>query len=93
VPNHSTNPYQNWKISNLTNTYALTGVFDNTTICEMLKKNNLIQETYINSKSKKITYIIINNTILIKNKKNIKLIILYVFYSVINTEQYNYNGV
>jgi len=77
VPNHSTNPYQNWKISNLNNTYALTGVFDNTTICEMLKKNNLIQETYINSKSKQITYIIINNTILIKNKKNIKLNILY----------------
>ena len=77
VQNHSTKPYQNWKISNLTNMYVLTGMFAFTKIGNMLEKHNLIQETYINSKSKKITYIIINNTILIKNKKNIKLNILY----------------
>ena len=46
VPNHSTIPYHNWKISNLTNMYVLTGMFAFTKIGNMLEKHNLTNKNY-----------------------------------------------
>jgi len=60
-----------WDVSNVEN---MNWMFDNTTICEMLKENNLIQETYINSKGGNLMWMMMmmNNMIFVNNCWNNK---------------------